>query len=125
MWLRLRDLHPERSLLRTNAMTGATLKETFWGFFKPCQSTVHLGLSFQSLSESCPNEQKKASREKSARREAVGGRPAADWGAWWMGKAGGVWSCWSPVLAQGFRERIWCLISASESIFISFLDLKL
>lgn len=120
MWLRLRDLHPESSLLRTNAMTGATLKETFWGFFKPCQSTVHLGLSFQSLSESCPNEQKKASREKSARREAVGGRPAADWvhGGWGrLGVSGAAGApFWLRASEKGFGV-LSALVSLSSFLF--------
>jgi len=39
--------------------------------------------------------------EKSVRKEAAGGIPAAVRGVRWMGKAGGAWGCWSPVLAQG------------------------
>lgn len=60
--------------------------------------------------------------ESSAGREGVGGSPAAERGGW--GRLWGLRSCWSPAQAQAFRERIRCLTSPSESVFISFFRLE-
>ena len=65
--------------------------------------------------------------EKSARREAVGGRPAAEWGAQQMGKAGVSGAagapCWLRTSEKGFGV-LSALVSLSSFLFFRLEALR-
>lgn len=91
------------------------LDKLFWSFLKSRQLTVPLALSFQNLSESYL---KKQHGQKSPKGAAL--LQEALHQPWVLGNGLGGWSYWSPMVNQGFGERIQCLAVMSFSSFFFF-----